>query len=152
MKRAFFTDTLTGSKYDLAALVEQHEEVTIGRFRNGNVIGLGEANEDLQRRKTESSGIQKSDVEKLRRLFDAVLKVSRQHALLRYGDYGLGEGFYLKDQSSNGTYINSDLYRLGDWTKLRHEDIVSFGGVYDMYFQEVLEEENRENKNDTSVY
>lgn len=140
MKRAFLTDTLTGNKYDLAALVEQHEEVTIGRFGNGNVISLGEANGDLQRRKTESSGIQKTDVERLRKLFDAVLKVSRQHAILTYGNYGLGEGFYLKDYSTNGTHINGTPYNLGDWTKLRHGDLVSFGGVYDMSFEEVVSE------------
>ncbi len=59
MKHAILRDVSTERNYNLTDLVEQYEEISIGRARNGNLIELGEDT-----------------------------RISRQHATITYLDIG----------------------------------------------------------------
>ncbi len=80
--------------------MEEHEEVTVGR-KEGNVIQLGGDCQNSQS-KTQSTMIHGTP---------RISTVSGQHATIRYEWGEMGEGFYLKDHSANGVYIDKDNYK-----------------------------------------
>ena len=115
LKRTILRDVPAGIVHDLTALMEQHEEVTVGR-KEGNVIQLGGDSQESQR-KTENTMIHRTS---------GISTVSRQHATIRHEWKEMGEGIYLKDHSTNGVYIGKENYK-GERIFLDDGDELYFG-------------------------
>ncbi|MCX6749819.1 MAG: FHA domain-containing protein [Candidatus Pacearchaeota archaeon] len=96
MPHAFLTDTITGKRHDLTALLQQDGElITIGRPGKGALIELG-FGISIETEKTKELAIAK-----LMALHN-LATVSGKHATIRY----MGKFFYIKDHSTNKTKIN----------------------------------------------
>jgi len=121
MKRAILRDIPAGKVHDLTALVEKHGAVSIGRAGNDALIELGK--DILIERETEAIVIAK-----LKALHN-LASVSKEHATISYGFNGDSYGFFIKDHSRNGTWINNDKIS-GEKGRLRHGDVLRFG-LYD---------------------
>ena len=106
MINATLTDVPAGKVHDLGALIKKHGEVKIGRMgaRKGAHIEIGvlEIPEGTVDTRLEA-------IDDARALRNTSL-ISGEHAILTYEKGEMGEGFYLKDISRNGTAIDRKLY------------------------------------------
>jgi len=129
MKKAILKDVPAGKIYDLTALIDNdtEKEITVGR-EEGNVIQLGK-NSKQATRETRSTMIHESP---------ALLTVSGQHATIRYDWKELGEGFYLRDHSKNGTTIGGSLLLL-EYDLLRSGVEIFFGAYGPVIYEEISE-------------
>ena len=108
MAHGIFEDTVTGDIHDLTDLAEQHgNEISVGRFGNGNLIGLGSPSDERM------AGT-----------------VSRKHATISYI-----KGFYIRDHSTNGTKVNGTLVRT-DVHFLNDSDKLWFGSYGPVIYRE----------------
>jgi len=107
---AVLTCVASGDSYDIASLVREHGQVTIGRD-DTNTIQVGKnLAQSLERRKTSSLA------EDTLKAIMNLPTVSRAHAIIWYDEretgMGFKKGYFIKDISTKGTRIgNEDLPR-----------------------------------------
>lgn len=108
--QSFLKDAINNRLHDLTSLLEKSgNNITIGRFGNGNVIELGRPGE-----------------------MEEAATVSRKHATIKYM-----EGFYIKDEhSSNGTRVNGKMLRADSYF-LKDDDELWFGKYGPVFYREI---------------
>lgn len=113
MKRTVLREIPTGQTHDLTALLEEGDEISVGR-ENGNRIQLGKGLSD--------------EIGKSKHLFTA----SRHHATITYNGR-----FYIKDHSKNGTKIHGEKI-FGERGSLNNEAEIFFGAYGPVIYEEVI--------------
>jgi len=133
MKNIRLIDVPADKVHDLTDLVNQAVErgeasdiegieISVGRPGCGCLIELGkDISLETGDRKTREQQIG------ILGAIQAVPTVSGNHATIRYGWKEMGEGFYLKDHSRNGTKIDGHTLTLGERCYLSHGVELFFG-------------------------
>ena len=139
MKKAILKDVPAGKVHDLTALIKdslgdetdrdsiEGAEISLGRIGGGADIELGLNFSPVL--ETKAMAISGGDAR----------TISRQHATITYGWKDMGEGFYLKDHSSNGTMVEETKFSLGD-CYLQNGDKIFFGSYGPVIYEEIFEE------------